>query len=148
VTRALAASELLRLPVRLHGLKLGSPIELLLDAGATRAIGLELVCGDGAHRFLPFAAARLGEDELTLTSALMLLEERDVGFYRANAVPLGGLRGRPVERDGAPLGTLADLELAADGSVVALVLAVGEGTRRVPLDGTVRILERPRSSAA
>ena len=38
--------ELLALPVRLHGIQLGRPIDLLLDRDARRAVGLDVFCGD------------------------------------------------------------------------------------------------------
>ncbi|NUR76584.1 MAG: hypothetical protein HOQ28_09920 [Thermoleophilia bacterium] len=77
-----SASEVLSLPVRLHGIQLGRPVEALLDPASDRLLGFEIVCGDGARRFLPFAVARLGTDEIALDSALALIDERDVGYYR------------------------------------------------------------------
>ena len=56
--RGRAAAELLSLPVRLHGIQLGRPVDALLDARVDRVLGFEVLCGDGAHRFLPFAVAR------------------------------------------------------------------------------------------
>ena len=52
-------ADLLALPVRMHGIQLGRPVRALVDARDDRLLGLELVCGDGAHRFLPFAVATL-----------------------------------------------------------------------------------------
>jgi hypothetical protein len=83
--RGLVASELLSLPVRLHGIQLGRPVEALLDARADRLLGFEVLCGDGQRRFLPFAVARLQADEIALESALTLIDERDIGYYRRNA---------------------------------------------------------------
>jgi hypothetical protein len=80
--RGRAASELLSLPVRLHGIQLGRPVEALLDARVDRLLGFEVLCGDGARRFLPFAVARLQADEIALESALTLIDERDIGYYR------------------------------------------------------------------
>jgi hypothetical protein len=89
--RGRAAAELLALPVRMHGIQLGVPVEALLDEGADRLLGFEVLCGDGAHRFLPFAVARLQADEITLDSALTLIDERDLDFYRRRSRRLGEL---------------------------------------------------------
>lgn len=80
--RGRAAAELLSLPVRMHGIQLGSPVEALLDERADRLLGFEILCGDGTRRFLPFAVARLQADEITVDSALTLIDERDLEFYR------------------------------------------------------------------
>jgi hypothetical protein len=76
---------LLSLPVRLHGIKLGRPVDALLDARVDRLVGFEVLCGDGERRFLPFAVARLQADEISLESALTLIDERDIGYYRQHS---------------------------------------------------------------
>lgn len=76
------AAELLGLPVRMHGIPLGKPVEALLDRSSDRLLGFEIVCGDGAHRFLPYAVARIGAGEITIDSALILIDEADLEFYR------------------------------------------------------------------
>ena len=83
--RGRAASELLSLPVRMHGIQLGTPVDALLDAHADRLLGFEVLCGDGARRFLPFAVAKLHADEIALESALTLIDERDIAYYRRNS---------------------------------------------------------------
>jgi len=83
--RGRAAAELLSLPVRLHGIRLGTPVDALLDARADRLLGFEVLCGDGARRFLPFAVARVRADEIALESALTLIDERDIAYYRRNS---------------------------------------------------------------
>lgn len=80
--RGRAAAELLSLPVRMHGIQLGTPVGALLDERADRLLGFEVLCGDGAYRFLPFAVARLHADEIAVDSALTLIDERDLDFYR------------------------------------------------------------------
>ena len=55
---------------------------MLVDNAVDRVIGFEVSCGDGAQRFLPFAVARLRADEIALESALTLIDERDLDFYR------------------------------------------------------------------
>lgn len=89
--RGRAAAELLSLPVRMHGIHLGKPVDALLDERADRLLGFEVLCGDGNHRFLPFAVARLQADEITLDSALTLIDERDLEFYRRRSRRLGDL---------------------------------------------------------
>jgi hypothetical protein len=91
VTGGRAASELLSLPVRLHGIPLGRPVEALLDTHADRVLGFEVRCGDGAHRFLPFSVARLRADEIALESVLTLIDERDLDFYRRRSRRLADL---------------------------------------------------------
>ena len=80
--RGLPVAELLTLPVRMRGIGLGHPIDVLLDEQAERVVGIELLCGDGAHRFLPFAVAQIRAGEIAVESALALLDERDLGYYR------------------------------------------------------------------
>ena len=83
--RGRAVSELLSLPVRMHGIQLGTPIDALLDANADRLLGFEVLCGDGARRFLPFAVAKVQANEIALESALTLIDERDVAYYRSKS---------------------------------------------------------------
>jgi hypothetical protein len=75
-----SATELLQLPVQLHGIRLGRPVDLLLDPEEWRAVGFVVLCGDETSRFLVFAAADVGDEAIELSSALVLLE--DVEFYR------------------------------------------------------------------
>jgi hypothetical protein len=76
-----AFSELLRLPVTTNGIELGRTVEALVD-GDGRLIGFELVCRDGARRFLPAGAAEIGAAEIRVSSALVFLDERQLGWYR------------------------------------------------------------------
>ena len=79
------ASELLALPVCMHGIQLGRPIEVLLDRRDDRVLGFELRCGDGAHRFLPFSVANSHGAEIDVASALALIDERELDFYRGQS---------------------------------------------------------------
>jgi hypothetical protein len=83
--RGRSASEVLSLPVRVHGIQLGMPADALLDANTDQLLGFEVLCGDGARRFLPFAVARVRADEIALESALTLIDERDVDYYRRHS---------------------------------------------------------------
>ena len=108
--RSRPATELLRLPVRLRGIRLGRPIDLLLDPVEWRALGFVVHCGDEGSRFLVFAAADLLEDAIEVSSVLLLLE--DVGFYRDRSRSLRDLLGDE----------LRDLLVTPDGRVEALVV--------------------------
>jgi hypothetical protein len=80
------------------GIELGRVFDVLLETDADRPLGLDVLCGDGLHRFLPMAAVgRTGRD-IRIESSLTLLEPPELEFYRA--------RGRSVR--GRASGTLAD----------------------------------------
>ncbi|HET7573079.1 MAG TPA: hypothetical protein VFJ77_10495 [Gaiellaceae bacterium] len=111
-----SAVELLQLPVRLRGIRLGQPVDLLLDEPASRAVGFVVLCGDETERFLAFAAADLAEDEIAVDSALLLLE--DVDFYRDRAGSLRALLGTPLNGE-----RVRDLLLEPDGTVADVVAA-------------------------
>jgi hypothetical protein len=134
--RALSAEWLLGLPVRLHGIRLGHPVDVLLDRADWRALGFAVRCGDDANRFLAWATVTVGDDELMVASAFMLLE--DIDFYRSRSRSLRSLRGAET-----PFGPVGDLLLAEDGTVIAVVA----GDRRVPPD-EVRFASTPEPSAS
>jgi len=123
----------LRRPVRVHGIQLGQAVDVLLHPREPQALGLDVLCGDENHRFLPFSAATVRVDHVEAASPLVLLDLRDDSFYRLQARALKELRGSAVGR-GA---TLADVVLGPDWSIVELVLREPNGVRRAPLDGTV-----------
>jgi hypothetical protein len=129
-----SATELLQLPVQLHGIRLGRPVDLLLDAGEWRVLGFVVRCGDQSSRFLVFAAADPKDDAIVVASALLLLE--DVDFYRDRSRSLRGLLG----------GELRDLRIARDGSVEALVVE-RDGCVREVRPGDV-LVESERVSTA
>jgi hypothetical protein len=112
--------ELLQLPVQLHDIRLGRPVDLLLDAKAWRVLGFIVLCGDESLRFLAYAAAELPQDEIAVPSALLLLE--DVGFYRERSRSLRALLGACVASEGRHVGPLQDLCVARDGNVAALLV--------------------------
>jgi PRC-barrel domain protein len=93
----MATNHLLNRRVVLRGgIELGRVVDVILEADADRPLGLDVLCGDGEHRFLPMAAAgRLGHD-VEVESPLTLLEPAELEFYRA--------RGRSLRASG----TLAD----------------------------------------
>jgi hypothetical protein len=103
MTRGRSAGELLRLPVRLHGIQLGRPIDAFVAQESDRVLGFEVLCGDDAKRFLPFAVARVRADEIAIESALTLIDERDLEFYarRARRLSQLGLAEPWIDEDGA-----------------------------------------------
>jgi hypothetical protein len=113
-----SATELLQLPIRLHGIRLGRPVDVLLDSTDWRALGFVVLCGDESLRFLVFAAGDLGEDAIEVASAFLLLE--DLGFYRERS---RSFRGLPNE--------VRDLLLRPDGTVEALVVEGDEGIQEI-----------------
>jgi hypothetical protein len=121
--------DLLRRPVRSRGIQVGHAVDLLLHPTEPQALGLDELCGDDRHRFLPLSAATLHEDRIEASSPLVLLDLREDSFYRREARPLAQLRGMPV----AGGRSLEDVVLGRGWAIVELVL-VGE---LVPLDGIV-----------
>ena len=73
--------ELLRLPVTANGIELGRTVAVLADRDG-RIVGFELVCRDGARRFLPAGAADIGATEIRVASALVCLGEPELDWYR------------------------------------------------------------------
>lgn len=95
---------LLRAPVLTRGIRLGEVENVLVDAEAPRILGLEVRCGDGASRFLPFTTARRGAVGIEIDSTFTLLEPRELEFYRAHGRTLASvpeLAGARIEPDGA-----------------------------------------------
>ena len=89
-----------------RGIRLGEVESVLLDAAEPRILGFDVLCGDGANRFLPFGASRLGTAAIELASTLTLLDRRELDFYRA--------RGRSL----ASVPELAEARVEADGALV------------------------------
>lgn len=134
------ATGLLQLPLRLRGIRLGRPVDLLLDPAEWRALGFVVLCGDESTRFLVFAAVDPQEDAIDVPSALLLLE--DVEFYRERSRSLRGLLGGAVVSGGRTLGELRDLSIAPDGTVETLVVEQDGEIRQVPPTGTSVVSER------
>src|SRR4029077_19967975 len=96
--RELWGGEILSLPLRLHGIVLGRPVDVLLDRESLRVVGLDVICGDEANRFLPLPTAALRESGLPIHSPLVLLEGDELGFYRTRTFSLRSMRGKGVMR--------------------------------------------------
>jgi sporulation protein YlmC with PRC-barrel domain len=137
---SMASRDVLALPVRLHGIDLGRTVELVVDLDVRRVLGLEVRCGDEAHRFLPLAAAHVRDGEIAVASPLTLLDE--LAFYRGRGHGLVALRGARVATAGGTLGTLRDVVFDADGSIRELVVATPAGERRIPPGADVQVASR------
>lgn len=133
--RGRPGEELLRLPVRVRGIQLGRPRELLVDLAARRVVGLEIVCGDEERRFVPLATATLRDDEIAVSSALTLLEEGELAFYRDRASTLSALRGMELERGRRPIGRLADVLVGEGGALVGVLVEVDGSVEEVDAAG-------------
>jgi uncharacterized protein YrrD len=142
--RELSGDGILSLPLKLHGIELGRPVDVLLEREGLRVVGLDVLCGDEVHRFLPLPTAAIGDDNLTIHSPLVLLEEDELDFYRARTFSLRTLRGKPVTRKARSIGTLRDIVFTAAGGMVAVLLESGE---RVPYEETLGLAPARRTAA-
>ena len=137
---SMASGNVVSLPVRLHGINLGRAVELVVDLDVRGVLGIEIRCGDDAHRFLPLAAAHVRDGEIAVASPLTLLDE--LAFYRGRGHGLGALRGARVATAAGKLGTLRDVVFDADGSIRELVIATPAGEGRIPPGVDVRVASR------
>ena len=144
----IAAEALLRLPVRVRGIDVGHAVDVILDPEGRRALGLDVLCKDEAHRFLPFTAAQLAGDEITVASALTLLAAGELAFYRKRASTVRLLRGAPVQLKGKDVGRLEDVVVSSDGTIAALVVNDADGRKTYELEDTLRITADPRRVSA
>jgi hypothetical protein len=94
--------------VRWQGIKLGTVSDVLSDADGSHAVGLEVACEDGRHRFLALTACRL-DASIEPASPLVLLEPAALEYYRARCLSLDGLLARR--------GETGDVVLCPDGSL-------------------------------
>lgn len=131
---SLSVAGLIGIPVRLHGILLGRPSDVVLDSTRRRVLGFVVRSGDDAARFLPFAASQPGAEEIAVGSALMLLD--DLAFYRKHGVSFVSLVKREIARENAPGGTLIDMHVDHAGRVVELEVEHEELRMRVPAAGS------------
>jgi hypothetical protein len=122
-------------------------VDILLDRAARRAVGFEVFCRDGAHRFLPLPTASIGAEEIAIPSPLVLLERDELGFYRSRAVALSALRGLPVVVGGNPAGKLRDVVVAGDGELLDVIVETDHGVVRVPFEDSVTLAPVSRTAA-
>jgi hypothetical protein len=138
--RSRPLTRLLQLPVRLHGIQLGQPTDVLLDVATWQTLGFVVRCGDEATRFLPFAACIPSEADIPVKSALMLLE--DVAFYEKRGVSFRSLLNGTVGIHGS----LVDAWVAQGGAVTELEVERDGVRRRIPAAG--QRVAATRASAA
>ena len=74
-----------------RGIRLGEVENVLLDEEAARILGLEVLCGDGSSRFLPYATARAAGTGLEVASTLTLLDAHELDFYRSRSRTLASV---------------------------------------------------------
>ena len=137
--RGRPTAEVLRLPVRVRGIQLGRPSDVLVDLAAERVLGLDVLCGDDVHRFLPLAATTLHDDEIAVSSALTMLEEGELAFYRDRAGSLSALRGVELTRDGRTVGRLRDLVVGDGGALEAVLVDVDGAVERIDPAGGLTV---------
>jgi hypothetical protein len=135
-----SAAATLQLPVRLRGIQLGRPIDLLLDIDDWHAVGFIVRCGDESTRFLPYAACQSGAEEIAVASSLMLLE--DVAFYEKRGVSFRSLLDGEVVGGGV----LQNVTLGPGGVVEELEVERDGARHRIPAAGAV--VRPTRASAA
>jgi len=97
---------LLRAPVLLRGIRLGEVERILLDPDSPRILGLDVLCGDGWNRFLPFSTVRLAGRGIEIDSALTMLDSRELAFYVSRSRSL------------AAVAELADAVVGVGGALV------------------------------
>jgi hypothetical protein len=136
----LSAAATLQVPVRLHGIQLGRPTDLLLDIAKWHAIGFVVRCSDESTRFLPYAACQPRRNEIAVGSALMLLE--DTSFYEKRGVSFRSL----LDGDVIGGGVLRDVVVGQGGAVVELEVEHEGELVRMPARGATVI--PTRASAA
>lgn len=147
VVTPIRADELLALPVRLHGIQLGCPADVLLERGDGRVLGIDVHCGDDVHRFLPFPTASVADGALAIASPLVMLEEDQLAFYRARTLSLAELRGRAVEQSGGAVGVLRDIVIGSRGAILEVIVDTEKGERHLAYDETVQFAPGSRSAA-
>lgn len=83
MARLMNGVGLLNKRVCTRGIELGVVVDVILDGSEETPLGVDVLCGDGEHRFLPLGAARVGEKVIEIDSALLLLESQQLDFYRS-----------------------------------------------------------------
>jgi uncharacterized protein YrrD len=141
VPPGLSAEQLLRLPVRLAGMHIGHAVDLILDPSQGRALGLDVLCRDEVHRFLPLAAADVADGVIELSSAFALVDDSGFEFYRDRTSSLRTLKGTHVAQAGTDLGRLRDVVMSAAGDIEAFVVEAEHGIERVAVEPGVRLAD-------
>jgi hypothetical protein len=85
--------RLLAQPVLMNGIRVGRVVDVLLVREGGSAVGLEVRCEDGQHRFLPLAVVREDERGIAIDSPFALLDESELDFYRERGLTLRNGQG-------------------------------------------------------
>lgn len=128
---SLPAEQLLRFPVRFDGMDIGRAVDLIIDPGQARAVGVDVLCRDDVHRFLPLAAAEVDGEEIRLGSAFALMDDTGFEFYRGRTSSLRTLKGTQVARAGKELGALRDVVVSSAGAIEAFIVQSPDGARSI-----------------
>ena len=103
--------EFLALPVCVRGIELGHSVDLLVDRELSRALGFDVLCGDQAHRFLPFVVTKVADGAIEIESPLVLLDFGQVAFYREQATTVRELDGDSATFLVGPDGSIESVSL-------------------------------------
>lgn len=144
----LNVEELLRAPVLLRGIRLGRPIDVIFDRERTRAVGLEVHCGDESRRFLPLSVVRIQDGSIEVASPLVMIEEPELAFYAKRGATLSSLRRARVLAHGTLVGTLEDIVLDEDGAILDLVVRSENGRVTVAYGPRVELVPERSVRAA
>jgi hypothetical protein len=112
-----SARLLLEMRVTTRGIDLGWAVDLVLNEELDRALGLDVVCVDRQHRFVPWFACRFGRT-VEVRNALSLMDAREASFYRAKGSSLRTF----LQALGGSNSSARDVLLDGTGSMVAVTL--------------------------
>jgi hypothetical protein len=130
---SLSVAGMVGSPVRLRGILLGRPTDVVLDSEGRRAVGFLVESGDDAPRFLPFAASQPADGVIAVGSALMLFD--DVAFYLKHGTSFRSLVGTEIESERAPVGALTDMRVDPTGVVIELEVESDGRRHLIPASG-------------
>ena len=74
--------------VAINGITVGRVVAVIAGRAGGEAVGFEVRCEDGRHRYLPRAAARIEGEVVAIDSSLALLEPEQLEFYRSRGVAI------------------------------------------------------------
>jgi hypothetical protein len=97
--------------VRLHGIQLGAPVDVLLDAEACAWSASTFAAATRCTASCRSPRPKLTAEEIGVRSAFLLLDDAELAYYARRAGRCAGCAGRGCDSPG-PLGLLRDLELS------------------------------------
>ena len=126
--------EVLNRPVRIRGIDVAEPVDVLLDPELRCVLGFEVHCRDGVNRFLPWLASELEPEQLSVELPVTLLDGPQLDYYREHSLALNALRRLPVAGLDGSAARVEDVIVDSRGLVQALVLADRDRTRAIAPD--------------